>query len=315
MGHDGDRLLSAVQLSRATLADPDARIAEHTYGELLRAALAAKPTACFALELALRVPMGAYEVIDYLALSSDTVLSGMHQLTRYFRLISDTLRPQLIDEDGNHRLVVSSSDGTPAPRFAIEYFVAITLLNLARATDNRFKPTGIAFMHRVDDAPSFERRLGGKVVCEQTWNGFSASREAWALAMPKRDPTLRRVLEHHAQGLAAQLPEASGIIADVRREIAALLPSGDVRIALVARSLGRSPRALQRQLAEQGCTFQSVIEDVLRALAERYLRDTKLSIGEVAYLLGYSEPSAFHRAFRRWQGMTPHAFRNAHAKP
>jgi AraC-like DNA-binding protein len=255
--------------------------------------------------------MGAYEVVDYLVLSSDTVLAGMHQLARYFRLISDTLRLQIIDEAGATRLVVSASDGAPAPRFAVEYLIAITLLNLARATDAWFKPSQVSFMHRIDDPPSFERHLACKVASEQPWNGFSASHDAWSLAMPKRDPTLRRVLEHHAQSLSAHLPEALGIAADVRREIAALLPTGEVRIAHVARKLGRSPRTLQRQLAEHGCVFQDMVEEVLRALAERYLRDTKLSIGEVAYLLGYSEPSAFHRAFRRWFATTPDAFRKS----
>lgn len=311
MGLDGDQLLANAELSRAMLDDPDARVTEQAHSRIVRAALSLKPAPSFALELAAHVPMGAYEVVDYLVLSSDTVLAGMHQLARYFRLISDTLLLQVTDHEGGARLVVSASDGTPPPRFAVEYFIAITLLNLARATDKQFKPSQVSFMHRVEDAASFERQLACSLACEQPWNGFAAPHDAWALAMPKRDPTLRRVLEHHAQSLTAQLPEARGIAADVRREIAALLPTGEVRIANVARKLGLSPRTLQRQLAEHGCVFQDMVEDVLRALAERYLRDTKLSIGEVAYLLGYSEPSAFHRAFRRWFDMTPDAFRRS----
>ncbi len=311
MGLDGDRLLSSAALSRTALEDPDARIAEHTQGLLLRAALAQRPSSSFALELAVNVPIGAYEVIDYLVMSSDTVLAGMHQLARYFQLISDALRLRVVDDEGGARLELASSDGTPPTRFAVEYCVAITLLNLARSTDARFAASSVSFMHRVDDASSFEQHLGCKVLGEQSWNGFYASNEAWALPMPKRDPTLRRVLEQHASALSAQLSDERGIEADVRREIAALLPAGQPRIAAVARRLGLSPRTLQRQLAERGCVFQGMAEEVLRALAERYLRDTQLSIGEVAYLLGYSEPSAFHRAFRRWFGVTPQAYRAA----
>ncbi len=70
-------------------------------------------------------------------------------------------------------------------------------------------------------------------------------------------------------------------------------------------------RTLQRRLARAGTSFEALCDDARRTAAETYLRDTTLSISEVTYLLGYSEPAAFHRAFKRWHGKTPLAFRQA----
>lgn len=315
LGHDGEALLACAQLSRSALLDPDARFAESAHVAMLRAAQGARPLPNLALQLALHVPIGAYEVVDYLVTSSDTAGEGLHQLARYFRLISDRLQFAVSEQDGGFRLGITARDGGPAPRFGAEYSVALTLLNLTRATDARFSAVHASFAHALDDAAAFTHSLGCEVRTNQSWSGFFATRQAWSLPMPRRDPTLRRVLEHHARDLEDQLPHEAALESDVRRAVAALLPSGEVRISAVARRLGLTPRTLQRRLADRGQAFQALAEEVLRTLAERYLQDPRLSIGEVAYLLGYSEPSAFHRAFRRWSGETPQAYRKARLAP
>ena len=78
---------------------------------------------------------------------------------------------------------------------------------------------------------------------------------------------------------------------------------------LVARALGVSVRSLQRRLAEEGRSYHGLVDETRKDAAERYLSNSSLSIGEVAFLLGYSEAAAFHRAFRRWSGATPQEFR------
>jgi AraC-like DNA-binding protein len=70
-----------------------------------------------------------------------------------------------------------------------------------------------------------------------------------------------------------------------------------------------TPRTLQRRLKAHGISYQKLLENLRKDLAKSYLRERRLAIGELAYLLGYSEPSAFQRAFKRWTGMTPDNFR------
>ncbi len=117
--------------------------------------------------------------------------------------------------------------------------------------------------------------------------------------MRRRDPVLLGVLEGHAAEIAAKIPEADTVARDVGRALAARMPKGEANIGNIARALATSTRSLQRRLSEAGLTYQQLLEDARRDAAGIYLADPALSIGEVAYLLGYSEPGAFHRAFKR----------------
>jgi AraC-like DNA-binding protein len=99
---------------------------------------------------------------------------------------------------------------------------------------------------------------------------------------------------------------------DLRRILLSRLPQGDSNIESVARSMGTSVRSLQRRLTYRGSSYQDVLDSIRREAAGQYLSDRALSISEVGYLLGYSEPAAFHRAFKRWHGSTPQEFRLAH---
>jgi AraC-like DNA-binding protein len=120
------------------------------------------------------------------------------------------------------------------------------------------------------------------------------------------------VLEQNANEIVARLPVMDGVVLDVRRVLASRIPLWATRIEAVARDLAMSPRTLQRRLAAAQLSYPEILDRTCREIAEKYLADSTLSIAEITYLLGYSEPAAFHRAFKRWNGMTPQAFRKAH---
>jgi AraC-like DNA-binding protein len=126
--------------------------------------------------------------------------------------------------------------------------------------------------------------------------------------VPNADASMFNVLQRHAEELlAARLRETAEprIVADVRREVAAQLASDRARLDDVAAALGLTARTLQRKLAEAGTSFQGVHDAARQALAEELLRDSRLNLTDVAYLLGYREQSSFSRACRDWFGNTP----------
>jgi AraC-like DNA-binding protein len=134
---------------------------------------------------------------------------------------------------------------------------------------------------------------------------------AFRLPLSRRDSVLRKVLEARADELLAKLPQRAGLAAEVQRALAARVAGGDVRIEAVARDLATSGRTLQRRLSAEGVSYQELLDEARKEAAARYLSESVFAIGEVAYLVGYSEPAPFYRAFKRWYGVTPESFRQA----
>jgi AraC-like DNA-binding protein len=173
-------------------------------------------------------------------------------------------------------------------------------------------PASISFQHEPDDSLGFERILGCPVHTAASWNGLRLRQDVWRLPLRRRDPLLREFLEAQANEVLGRLPARTGLAFEVRRALAALVGAGDTRLGTIARQLAMSARTLQRRLAAEGASYHQLLDDVHRETAQRYLSKSTLAICEVAYLLGYSEPAPFHRAFKRWYGMIPEIFRQRH---
>jgi AraC-like DNA-binding protein len=137
-------------------------------------------------------------------------------------------------------------------------------------------------------------------------NALELRRNELDRALPRADPALSRLVERHAEALLAARPEPGESTSQrVRRLLHDMLGKEGASLALVSERMHMSERSLQRRLAQEAISFDALLDDVRRTLALRYLTEPKLAVAEVAYLLGYSEPSPFHRAFKRWTGMTP----------
>lgn len=134
--------------------------------------------------------------------------------------------------------------------------------------------------------------------------------------VPAADAELSRIVTAHADGLLERLGSPAASWSDrVRRALLQGLDGERATLPAVARQLGLSERSLQRRLRDEGTGFAPLLDAVRHELALRWVGEGRLALGEVAYLLGFSEPSAFHRAFRRWTGTTPQAMRRGAAQP
>jgi AraC-like DNA-binding protein len=129
-------------------------------------------------------------------------------------------------------------------------------------------------------------------------------RTALEAPLVSSDPSLLAILTRAAEELQKRAPGESGIVPQVARILRDVLREEEANVDQVAKRLGMTSRSLQRRLKDEGTTFQAVRDDTRHALARRYL-DDRLSIAEISFLLGFSEPSAFFRAFKRWTGTTP----------
>lgn len=315
LGFDAERLREAAGVTREALDDPDARFPFEVSATVLRTAMAERPLSHIGLRLAASVPFGAYDVVDYLVFSCDRVRDGLERLARYFATVTQVVSLHVEDHGVDEvRLVIRDVTGMRGTfRFAAEYTASITARRLREGTGGRCQVRAAVFEHAGADEAELERALGFPVRFGRPFTGLVLSRDAAELPFERRDPVLRRVLEDHARDLDARLVPLEPTVAAIRRAVERELAGGDARVATVARRLGTTARTLQRRLAEDGVTYQQILDEARRQAAERYLRGSSLAIAEIAYLLGYSEPSAFHRAFRRWTGVAPGELRSARA--
>jgi AraC-like DNA-binding protein len=304
LGHDVDALLTEVGVSRHDLNDPDRRIACDVVGALISRAQQKRFTPNLGLAAAMATPLGAYPLLDYLVLTSDTVGDGLAQLARYLRI---TASPVSIDVQADGDPVRVEIDSVSP--LGCEFEAALIVLRLREETNGAFAAAGISFQHRLDDVAAFESAMGCPVRTAASWNGVTVDRKTCQLPLRRRDPILRKFLESQGDVILTAMPPRIGVAADVRRALASCAIRGATRMSSIARQFGMSARTLHRRLAAEGLSYQELLEEVRKVAAGRYLDESTLAIGEIAYLLGYSEPAAFYRAFRRWYATTPEHFR------
>jgi AraC-like DNA-binding protein len=310
LGYDVGALLAPTGIREADLDDPDKRIPCEALGVIVSRAQQARRLPNLALEAARFVPIGAYPLLDYLVLTSQTVGAGVHQLARYFGLVGNPVSLQVHERGDPVRVEMP---GSPAP-FGVEFTVSLMLFHLREETEGRFVAQSISFEHTPDDVAAFEHTFGCPVTSSASWVGISVARDAWRLPLRRRDPVLGRMLQAQADDVLARLPAREGLALEVQRTLTTRVAGGDTRIAALAPQLAMSARTLQRRLAAEGVSYRELLEDARKEAAGRYIAESVLSIAEVAFLVGYSEPAAFHRAFKRWYRTTPQLYRQATAR-
>lgn len=313
-GFETADLLARFGVPPELLRDPDARLPAATVLALWEALVERTGDPALQLVAPLSLPFGAYRVIDYLVVESATVGQGVRRFASFFRLIAEGVALEVTEDGDGNGLVLGRSDGGAVPPIYVDYVFAALVtrvrvrspgLRVLRVELRRPEPADPGPYHEVFRAPVLFAARADRLLF---------SREEWDSPLGGGDEALAEVLEEHAKILAQRMPEAdAGFRVEVERAVAATVPGGP-SVEAVARALHVSVRTLQRKLVAEGTSFREVAEAVLGRLALDYLADRQVSVAEVAFLLGFSDPSSFNRAFRRWTGDTPGRWRRRGAR-
>ena len=294
------------------LLDPDSRIPFSQLVELYEKAAHLTGDSDFGLHLGETVDLKVFDVLGYAALNSATLGDAFARVARYHSIWTDGATFALERADDTSAVIYRYADHQliSAHRQDSEVtFAAVTAI-CRKLLDHAWTPLAVEFQHDQPRDLSEHRRL----FCCPVRFGAPVNRLEFAsasLALPidRADPDLCALLDRHAQELLARYPHRDSIMDLARVIIGNELNGGDPSLERVAEQLGLSVRTLQRKLHESGTSHNELLDQMRSDLAKRYLREREMAICEVAYLLGFSEPSSFHRAFKRWTGLTPREFR------
>jgi len=317
LGLDTGALLASVGIARETLEDPDARLEAAKVSELWAKAYELSSDPVLSLHAAEACPIGAYKVIDFMGANAATVGEAFLYSSRYFPLINTAIRLP-IDESGDPVTfdIVDETGPMGVTRPYAEYCFAAFLIHVRGDTGVDFPIRELAFVHRRPaDISEHERVFGCPVRFEAQWNRMSIDRAVWDTPAKGGNPGQLQVLSEHADLLLAKLPKGPDLVERTRKAIGERLRGSDSSLESVARELGTSGRSLQRHLQELGYSYNALADEVRAATARLYLEQPDIAVAEVAYLLGFADPSTFNRAFKRWTGSTPARSRAASASP
>jgi AraC-like DNA-binding protein len=255
------------------------------------------------------------QVLEYLFLSSPTFGDGLKRAQKYQRLLSDAVDSRLELTPVDCYLAFGSASGAVpsgdngVPRHTIDCVAMGLLRFFGHITEGGFQAEKICFTHRGgSSSQKYEQVFGCPVLFGQPENRIYFNRLVLALPSPHAETELLRLHEQVASERVAEL-ERRDLVAQVRRIIGESLEDGEVSLEHVASRLGIKPRALRTRLAEADTSFNHVLADYRCRLAKRLLAGTHETIDQIVYLTGFSEPSTFYRAFKRWVGETPIEYR------
>ncbi len=302
-GVDPEPLLAEVGIRAADLVDPDFRLPVAHSWRLLDAALEATGDPSFPLQVAERIQPEGIGIFAYLAAACDTPRVAFERTARYLRLMNEEVDLELIVE-GPRTICTFRMQEREVPVASAEITIGI-MVRIGRLVMGGSDASEAWFRHpEPRHVDAYHRVLGVPLRFEAPYNALVGRSDRLDTRLPRADSALSRFLESQAEALLRRLPSREWFSARVRGHITRSLPSGNPNADAVAEALGTSARTLRRRLRDEGTTHQQVLDEVRSELAERYLRE-RLTVMEVAFLLGFSDASSFHKAFRRWTGRSP----------
>lgn len=260
-----------------------------------------------------RVKPRAYQVLGYAILSSHTLGGAIERLIRFEKLAGNVGHTLWQQEGELVRLVWHCPiEGVPR-RFIVDAAVTGWVAFARQLGEEDASPSRVCFRHGPPTEPQrYEAFFGCPVHFYADFDGVEFPAERLASPLAGADPGLNEMMEREARQLLADYDIKANLVNAVRSEIYQLLADGEPSVDQVAERLGLGARTLQHRLKQQGLGFQEVMDGLRRSLAEVFLRDERLSLTDIALLLGFSEQSSFTRAFRRWRGVSPAAWRRDH---
>ena len=254
--------------------------------------------------------------LAYVVLHSPTFAAGIQNIARYHRVFNQATRVWIAHE-GQWALVRHRLDEPVlgAARQHNEYGLAMGLNMIRLMAGREWAPAEVHFAHDAPgDIREHTRVFGAPVSFGRATNAVVVEPIFLDQPVPAADERLYAILRPYLDSLTAALPGDDGLLGRVRQAIGESIRDGVPTLAHVGRKIGSTPRTLQRRLREHQVDFKRLVEDTRRQLAVTYLRDPRHTLSEIAYLLGYSEVSAFNRAFKRWTRATPLGYRRGVAE-
>jgi AraC-like DNA-binding protein len=316
-GADPGTILDGSGISPEVVPSADDHIPIEGYFEVWRRTMSQVPDVSFPVRVASAFQLEDNEVFGFLAMSCATIRQAIERTVSYSALYCVGATWEIRESADEARIVWLPWPGEADDigyRAAMDYSLADMANGIRRLGVAEPRPRAVRAVHR---APAVTAGFVDYYGVEPTF-GSSSYEVVYAPGTPDVplitfNSRLRDYFDEECRRLVSKMEGDPSVVVKVRKQLIGAMDGGDTSVEDVARRLGMSSRSLQRHLADEGTRYNDLLAEVRAEFAKRYLSRGSISASEVAYLLGFTEPPAFFKAFKRWTGMTPKEFQEGAA--
>ncbi|WP_028241019.1 AraC family transcriptional regulator [Stutzerimonas azotifigens] len=309
-GVDCRGLFAELGMDYAALADPDARFPQDGMTRLWLRAVEVSGNPAIGLNMGRERHPGALSVVEYAMMSSRNLCEGYTRLVRFQRIVAEGADLDFRPLGDRYALILTiHGDRLPPARQSGEASLASALAFCRWLTGKPIEPLEVRLQGEPPhDLAPYQALFRAPLRFNAPHYALVFRRCDMEAPLPTANEALARLHDRFAGDYLARF-SGSRVTHQVRQVLCRLMPQGEPKREAVAGLLHLSQRTLQRRLQDEGTSYQQLLDDTRRELADQYLAQPGLTLLEIAYLLGFADPSNFFRAFRRWFGVTPGEYR------
>lgn len=309
-GLDCAALFEQLGLDFAALQDPDARFPQDDMTRLWQLAVEQSGNPAIGLNMGRVVRPASFHVVGYVLMSSPTLANGFERLVRYQRIIAEGADVMFRRLPDCYLLILTvHGDLLPPTRQSAEASLATALALCGWLTGRVLEPMKVLIQGDAPvDLSPYHEAFHGPLEFNAAHDALMFRHEDLDAPLPTANAAMAALHDRFAGEYLARFAQTQ-VTHKARQALCRMLPDGEPKREQVALSLHLSQRTLQRRLQEEGTSFQALLDQTRRQLAEQYLGQPRMTLLEIAYLLGFADPSNFFRAFRRWFDVTPGEYR------
>ncbi len=303
-------LLNSVNMDPSILNSPDNRLTPELVHKLTQKAVSLTGNENFGLHQG-ELFTGFSNILGYVLMNCKTFGEAIDKYCRYQK-ISDEGTYTEIEREGNIAVIKSSvmDSAIANDKQLTDFILSCMLTYIKKLTGKNIDLIEVRFKHKApEDTSEYKRIFNCTLLFESSMNAIVFDRRLLSLPILEPNEKLLRVFEKYAQDVLDKLIFGDTYANRVTRVIIKMLQGEAPSIKTVAQKLAMSVRNLQLKLKQEGTSYRRLLNNIRKELAISYLKDEQVSIGEITYLLGFSETSVFHRSFKRWTNHTPGWYR------
>ena len=310
--------MKACNIDEKVLKDQESRIAHSCFCALIDYCNEQLNSHDFAITIAKFFHPGTFHAVGYAMMSSNTLNDALNRIAHYKRIVSNTCEVN-VQEHGDTLFVemkIQRYEETNRLVLSLGSTIAFlgTIVNFSKAlvgNELKLKKVLLCYDKPVYDTQFLDDYFNCEIEFNTLHSGIEIDLEAANKVLMGANPLITQTHEKLLNEFLSRV-DKNDLIQQVRSKIYDTLPLGTPLQSAVAKELGMSLRNMQRKLQDKGSNYKKILEDTRKHLAQGYLKQAHLSLGEVSYLIGFSDLSNFNRAFKRWTNQTPGEYRQNH---